>query len=76
MPLGVHGRYVALPSVLGTPLFCSANCPSGRIVSLKCSGESYPVIRKSVVGGEGVFLVSRVRKSCMEGLAQVLCVRM
>ncbi|XP_035294149.1 transmembrane protease serine 5 isoform X1, partial [Cricetulus griseus] len=32
----------------------SANCPSGRIVSLKCSGESYPVSRKLVVGRESL----------------------
>lgn len=51
---GVHGLWVALPGFLGTPLFYSANCPSGRIVSLKCSGESYPVSRKLVVGRESL----------------------
>lgn len=72
--LGVHGLWVARPSFLGTPLFCSAGCPSGRIVSLKCSGESYPVSRKLVVGGGESSCSPEGGKAVWRGLLRFLCV--
>lgn len=57
-----------LPSFLLVPLFCRNNCTSGRVVSLRCSGESYLGLGEVAVRGRGVPPASSVEEPYGETL--------